>query len=321
MKNLCFLLAMACCMQLHAQNIAGFYTGVLHNDSARMIQKYELAIASYKGKVSGYSYVTFISNDTFYYGIREVKGYILGDSLIIEDGKFVSNNFPESPAKGVKRTITLPLNGQDSVISLNGSWKTNRTKRYYSVPGTIELSRSNDSANSSLINHLRELDIIESQKVNYVATSNDNDKSEKKKVTPKKDDDLANKNQQTVAAAPAILPYDQRKTGSVQTVEVKSDSVILAFYDNGVVDGDSISVYMNGTPIIVQAKLTTAATKQVIATPETGESQLLLVAENLGSIPPNTGLLTIRDGDQIYQLNFSADMQTNASIVIKRKKQ
>ena len=45
-----------------------------------------------------------------------------------------------------------------------------------------------------------------------------------------------------------------------------------------------------------------------------------LVAENLGSLPPNTGLLTIWDGEKYYQVHFSADMQTNASITIRRKK-
>jgi hypothetical protein len=48
--------------------------------------------------------------------------------------------------------------------------------------------------------------------------------------------------------------------------------------------------------------------------------QLVLFAENLGTIPPNTGLLTVRDGDEIYQVRFSADLQKNASITFRRKK-
>ncbi|MGZ8544421.1 MAG: hypothetical protein ACXWV0_03950, partial [Flavisolibacter sp.] len=52
-----------------------------------------------------------------------------------------------------------------------------------------------------------------------------------------------------------------------------------------------------------------------------GDLEILLVAENLGSIPPNTGLMTITDGDKIYQVNFSADMKTNASIIIRRKRE
>src|SRR5688572_23656699 len=162
MKNYLILSLLLCSSGVFAQKIDGFYTGVLNNDSAnRMVQQYELAIAMYKGKITGYSYVTFIVKDTFYYGIRKVKGEIVGDSIVVEDDKFVSNNFPESPAKGVKRTITIPLNGQDSLIRMSGSWKTNRTKKYYSVPGTIELAKSKDSINSPLISHLKELGVIQ----------------------------------------------------------------------------------------------------------------------------------------------------------------
>ena len=114
--------------------------------------------------------------------------------------------------------------------------------------------------------------------------------------------------------------YQQRSTVVTRTVEVSSDSIVLAFYDNGVVDGDSISVFLNGENIIASTKLTTVATKKTISVAGMNEVKLVLVADNLGSIPPNTGLMSIRDGDNIYQVHFSADMQTNASIIIRRKK-
>jgi hypothetical protein len=94
----------------------------------------------------------------------------------------------------------------------------------------------------------------------------------------------------------------------------------LTFYDNGVVDGDSISVYANGVNIVSNMKLAATANKKKIAINDNGEMEILLVAENMGTIPPNTGLLMIKDGDQTYQLHFTADLQTNASIIIKKKK-
>ena len=363
MKNIFFLLFCVCSLQLSAQKIDGFYSGVLHNDSAKMIQQYELAIAMYKGKITGYSYVTFIVNDTFYYGIRKVKGEIIGDSMVIEDDKMVSNNFPESPAKKIGRTITIPLNGQDSLVTLSGSWKTNQRKYYYSVPGTIEMNRSTDSLNSPLINHLKELKIISTP--NYAATTNDvaKTKTVKKEVTeiktkpaeketevvktkaktkekkPKETEIKEKENKtdviQTSESKTKIktesktevvkteiikLTYDQRNTKLLHTIEVGADSLILSFYDNGVVDGDSISVYVNGENIISNVRLTTTAKKKTIMVSNAADIKLLLVAENLGSIPPNTGLLTIKDGEKIYQVHFSADLQTNASIIIRRKK-
>lgn len=85
------------------------------------------------------------------------------------------------------------------------------------------------------------------------------------------------------------------------------------------IDGDSISVYVNGENIISNNRLTATATKKTIKLPNVEIIEIILVAENLGTIPPNTGLLVVKDGDKIYQVNFSADLQTNAAIIFKRK--
>jgi hypothetical protein len=376
MKNLILFLLAGLSLSVSAQKIGGFYSGTLINDSAKMVQKYELALDDYRGKITGYSYVTFVIKDTFYYGIRKVKGTIVGDSLIVKDDEIISNNFPQKPDKGVGRIITIPLNGQDSLVVINGTWKTNRTKKFYSVPGAIDLSRSVDSSNSPLINHLKELNIIPSApyQANYdvaktnvqpeeVKESRESKKKKKEENTsvaikepavnertikeasaketndtqamatnvvvkePSKKEKKKEENKTAVVAIsapvnlpPAKLPYTERKSKLIQTVEAVSDSLTLAFYDNGVVDGDSISVYVNGQNVVNNARLTTVANKRIINVAGMDEINLLLVAENLGSIPPNTGLLTIRDGDNLYQINFSADMQTNASINIHRKK-
>jgi len=47
---------------------------------------------------------------------------------------------------------------------------------------------------------------------------------------------------------------------------------------------------------------------------------LVLYAENLGKYPPNTGLLIVHDGNDTYQIRFSADLQQNAAVIFKRKR-
>jgi hypothetical protein len=112
-----------------------------------------------------------------------------------------------------------------------------------------------------------------------------------------------------------------RKNETIQDLYFKNDSLILSLYDNGIVDGDTVSVFMNGENIISKQKLNESATKKTIYISAASDSvQLVLFAENLGTIPPNTGLLTVRDGDDIYQVRFSADLQKNASIMLRRKR-
>ena len=46
---------------------------------------------------------------------------------------------------------------------------------------------------------------------------------------------------------------------------------------------------------------------------------VVMYAENLGSIPPNTGLLVIREGTKIYEIRFSGDLDKNSKIILVRK--
>ena len=374
MKNLFALaLILTIATSLSAQKkVGGFYKGTLYNDSTRMTQQYELALAEYRGRIMGYSYVTFVVNDTFYYGIRKIKAKVDGDNLIVEDDKMIANNFPESPAKHVNRTVTIPFHGQDSLTSIDGRWTTNKTKFYYALPGSVEAKKSGDSSSSALFAHLKELDLMPNEN-NYVANQDvavtdtktkpkDNKVKTKeepvasvpKQVEPKQPNSPANTTTDKTGVAvetktktktkanknsvepnstavtskpappknepPSVLSYNQRKEHLHQTVDITADSLMLSFYDNGVVDGDSISVYLNDQLIIPSTKLKSVATKKSINVSGMSEIKLVLVADNLGTIPPNTGLLVIRDGDKTYQVNFTADMQTNASIVLRRKK-
>ena len=96
---------------------------------------------------------------------------------------------------------------------------------------------------------------------------------------------------------------------------------MLSLYDNGEVDGDTVSVLMNGEIILAAQGLKTSAIKKTIyMQPGTDEVLLVLYAENLGKYPPNTGLLVIYDGDDRYQVRFSADLQQNASVIFRRKR-
>lgn len=342
MKNLIAILFLFFCFSSSAQKVGGFYKGTLYNDSTKMTQNYELALAEHRGKIMGYAYVTFVANDTFYYGIRKINAKIVGDSLIVEDDKFIANNFPESPAKHVSRTVTIPLAGQkDSLVNINGRWKTNRTKIYYSVPGSVTASRSDDSSSSALFAHLKELNLMpndnnyvntQSQPTAELKTKNKNEnvieKTETKspvfertvKVKEEKTKIKTEKESVVEKVQPLVLRYDQRVNHLQQTIDVSSDSLVLSFYDNGVVDGDSISVYMNGEPVVKNVLLKSSASKKTVYLTDNNDVQLVLVAESMGTIPPNTGLLVIRDGEKSYQVNFSADFQTNASIVLRRKK-
>lgn len=125
--------------------------------------------------------------------------------------------------------------------------------------------------------------------------------------------------QKVNAAAADIL---QRKTEVIRSIDFKSDSLVLILYDNGTVDGDTVSVVLNGEVIIPKQFLSEKAYRKVIrTTPDVGDSlQLVMYAENLGSIPPNTGLLIVIDGDDRQEIRFEGDLSKSSAVILRRKK-
>lgn len=111
----------------------------------------------------------------------------------------------------------------------------------------------------------------------------------------------------------------KRTTEIIDALEVTGDSVLLSLYDNGEIDGDTVSVFLNNELVLTKVGLRAQAFKHTIAIKPGEVVQLTLFAENLGSIPPNTGLLVITTNEQRYQVNFSSTLNKSSSIVIRRK--
>jgi hypothetical protein len=479
MKNLyLFVFILASPITMLAQNLHGLWSGTMVNDTLRVTQNFELALSEYRGKITGYTYQTYIIRDTFYYSVKRVKAERSDGFLVIEDVERIGDNFPDKAARKVRMTAKFPLLNDTTIDFLKGHWTTNQTKVYYSVGGDMKLTAQKDEKESDLLAHLQELrvntdfavyqkeekkeepvvkstpraksqtnskiaqsnnDIATNSKVlphdKDVATNSKDTQNNKEVITNSKqplqggksaiatvevkskeppadaekkepkivsNNNTANENKAPVQTAtarqepvnsnnhpqqnnvgnsskgttenksdqiaiseqkkPIVQPVvekkevtteraaeqklintvsikpvtqntesivakelpsivAQRQNETIQSLYFKNDSLVLSLYDNGIVDGDTVSVYMNGENIISRQKLKEAATKKTIYISSNMDSvQLVLFAENLGSIPPNTGLLTVRDGDDVYQVRFSADLQKNASIILRRKK-
>ncbi|HMK27245.1 MAG TPA: hypothetical protein VK483_14535 [Chitinophagaceae bacterium] len=536
-----------------AQSLTGLWTGALSNDSAtiRKDQSFEIALTEYRGKVYGYSRSEFIVNDTLYYIVKRVKGTIDGDVCEVTDDDIISYNFRGKLDKGVKVTSIFRRNEADSTWYLDGTWKTNATRKYYAVTGKVGLQEEKDLNASKLFPHLEELNLandvafykdrkegppivkvahpekikteyndrpqplvinndiaivpakpnlqkaepgpvpvlanetiddiakVESQAEpradkNPVAdlpktdiknipsasvsvipmqvtktiaetkkpelivapektttsvgtvTEKNEIKSEPIAKTAEKQEQSIVKNQpssikqasaivnnpdtKTVAVvnnpapekkesrpdipvgqvksqpiaktvvsqekpvvktqsaptkqpdaivkktdtksvainnpvpekkepetvAKPIIPevkkpaadvtakaavIEGRKSEFTQVVNFKADSLELSLYDNGEIDGDTVSVFMNGEVLMSRQGLKASAIKKTIyITPDNEDFTLVLFADNLGKYPPNTGLLVVHDGDDVYNLRFSSDFQKSSGIVFKRKK-
>jgi len=145
---------------------------------------------------------------------------------------------------------------------------------------------------------------------------------EKETTEPSKEVTVKNepqKPQETKPKQPAA-DINGRIIETIQSVNYTSDSLVITLYDNGEVDGDTVSVLMNGNVIMPMVGLSTNAVRKTIYTKDITDSiQIVMYAENLGTLPPNTGLLIVNDGKERYEIRFSGDLKKNSAIVFKRK--
>ena len=111
-----------------------------------------------------------------------------------------------------------------------------------------------------------------------------------------------------------------RKSQIVNSIVTDADSLRLLLHDNGEIDNDTVTVFLNGKIIIdrLGLKVTPYETRIAINTKDSVQS-IELMANNLGSIPPNTAYLTIWAGKEKYELRVSSDYTVNARIDIRYK--
>ena len=94
-----------------------------------------------------------------------------------------------------------------------------------------------------------------------------------------------------------------------------TDTARIELYDNGEIDGDSVSLFVNNE-LLVQHILLAAEPKVLFVPIDKSRpvNTLLLVAENLGRLPPNTALMVVTVHGKTYNLFLSTDYKKNASI-------
>jgi hypothetical protein len=115
--------------------------------------------------------------------------------------------------------------------------------------------------------------------------------------------------------------FTKRKPVLNTILDVESDSVRVSFYDNGEIDGDSISVFVNNKVVLTHQELAAKALTIYLHLDSTREvNELSMFAENLGKYPPNTALMVVTDGTHRYEVFMSSSLTENATIQLRRKK-
>jgi hypothetical protein len=111
-----------------------------------------------------------------------------------------------------------------------------------------------------------------------------------------------------------------RKNPVIKKIETDPGELIVELYDNGQVDGDTVSIYHNNELIVSHAGLSEKPVQfKIKVDANDPHHELIMVADNLGSIPPNTSLMIITTKGNRYEIFISSSEQQNAKLLIELK--
>ncbi len=120
---------------------------------------------------------------------------------------------------------------------------------------------------------------------------------------------------------PPLLPAiasEPRALDTLTTLHTSRATIAVDLWDNAEYDGDTISVLLNGIPVLSHHELT-AKRHRVVLDLELGDNVLLVIAHNEGRVPPNTSSAFLRTGKGRSQLLIKTDEKQNAAVVIRRE--
>jgi hypothetical protein len=333
------LLLLFCPSVFHAQMITGVWKGRINK------QKTELKIIQDGDSLRGSAYYFESANN---YRRYSIKGYFdpvtneavwWDDQLIEEKSSRFSLSSPGKIGLLSRADFNCPGSGK---MMLDG--KAAKKEEADEFIGEVHLDKTNDPTFpdewdyviENYISGANDPDVIDSvslvsQKPVITEEPVETIKEEKTIIPPIRQNPVVKTEEPKevpVNNKPLPLPtvqekFTSRKNILVKEIPISGDSIELRFYDNAEIDGDSISLFLNGNLVFEHIRLTGKAYIIKLAVSELKESNdLIMVAENLGTIPPNTSYMVAIVDDQRYEARLESTEGSSAMIrFVKSTKQ
>ncbi len=114
---------------------------------------------------------------------------------------------------------------------------------------------------------------------------------------------------------PNVVKYTQRTKQVLTTLPMPDTTLVLTFYDNAEVDGDSVALFLDGVLVQEHIRLSDRPYNVILTKAQLSNAkELTMVAENLGSIPPNTSYMVTYIKGIRYDATLSSTEYSSAVI-------
>ena len=125
--------------------------------------------------------------------------------------------------------------------------------------------------------------------------------------------------QNSIRNQPINLPWILvgRENKLVKKIITNSKMVSIDLFDNGTIDNDTIIVFDNKKLLINKKRLSYKAIHlEFNFTENSREHEVIIVAHNMGTVPPNTALLLLKDGKNRQEYFITSTNKVNAKLLI-----
>ncbi len=335
-----------------AQNITGIWKGYFVQKSFGYFEdRYRFEIQLEQLSNNALNGVTYSYKTTVFYGKAEMKGIYTKktNNIVFNETKLVDVKIGDQ-SQPCLMTCYLEYDKMGSLQTLSGTYTSRNLKDgsdcgsgkvylekatesdFYKEDFLVKQDKKNslaNKANKAPVAKSAQKEVIKPKGVKPGAEENLVRKapevSEKKldlpvaPPVPKKEEIVkVAPPDRKITAKPEILK--KRSNDVVQTITTSAREIKIDLYDNGEIDGDMISVFHNNEMIVNRKIL---AHKPISFTIQLNEDdphhEFVLVAENLGSIPPNTALMVVTAGSKRHELFITSTEQKNAVVVFDYK--
>ncbi len=109
-----------------------------------------------------------------------------------------------------------------------------------------------------------------------------------------------------------------RENVLAKRIVTRSKSMSIDIFDNGTIDNDTITIYDNYNLLIDHNRLSYKAIHFDLKFDEFNKRhEIIVIANNLGAVPPNTALLNFKDSKQNEEVPINTNFSQNAKLIIE----
>lgn len=260
-----------------AQPLSGIWTGSLTQENGGCYPVYhlELQISAGDGQLKGDSY-------DYYDQEKYVRHHFTGSfdssarTMVLSETGLIASKIPPDCIACTK-VYTLRFTKEGDQELLTGTWTGHKVGNGgVCPPGQITLHRA-------------------------VVTAFPHDASSTANTILSKAD----------GHSPSLEKRENQLFGSLK---LQNPTITIDLYDNAEIDNDTVTVFLNNSILLYRQRLTDKPLRVTVNLEKDTDYELVMYANNLGTIPPNTALMVVTAGKRKYEIRLSASDEKNAAV-------